>query len=51
MTSSGSSRVAAIFWIQSLVRDESRRVIAALAEVDADGYVFRVDMRLRPNGR
>ena len=27
-----------------------RRVIAALAEVDADGYVFRVDMRLRPYG-
>ncbi|HVE48379.1 MAG TPA: bifunctional [glutamate--ammonia ligase]-adenylyl-L-tyrosine phosphorylase/[glutamate--ammonia-ligase] adenylyltransferase [Casimicrobiaceae bacterium] len=27
-----------------------RRVIAALAEVTADGYVFRVDMRLRPYG-
>jgi [glutamine synthetase] adenylyltransferase / [glutamine synthetase]-adenylyl-L-tyrosine phosphorylase len=27
-----------------------RRVIAALHEVTADGYVFRVDMRLRPYG-
>jgi glutamate-ammonia-ligase adenylyltransferase len=27
-----------------------RRVIAALAEITADGFVFRVDMRLRPNG-
>ena len=27
-----------------------RRVIAALGEVTADGYVFRVDMRLRPYG-
>jgi glutamate-ammonia-ligase adenylyltransferase len=27
-----------------------RRVIATLAEVTADGYVFRVDMRLRPYG-
>ena len=27
-----------------------RRVIAALAEVTSDGFVFRVDMRLRPNG-
>ncbi|MEW6342616.1 MAG: bifunctional [glutamate--ammonia ligase]-adenylyl-L-tyrosine phosphorylase/[glutamate--ammonia-ligase] adenylyltransferase [Pseudomonadota bacterium] len=27
-----------------------KRLIAALAEVSADGYVFRVDMRLRPNG-
>ena len=27
-----------------------KRLIAALAEVTADGYVFRVDMRLRPNG-
>ncbi len=27
-----------------------RRVIAALSEVTADGFVFRVDMRLRPNG-
>ncbi|HTN50458.1 MAG TPA: bifunctional [glutamate--ammonia ligase]-adenylyl-L-tyrosine phosphorylase/[glutamate--ammonia-ligase] adenylyltransferase [Burkholderiaceae bacterium] len=27
-----------------------RRVIAALAEVTAEGFVFRVDMRLRPNG-
>jgi glutamate-ammonia-ligase adenylyltransferase len=27
-----------------------RRVIAALAEVTADGFVFRVDMRLRPHG-
>ncbi len=27
-----------------------RRIIATLAEVTADGYVFRVDMRLRPYG-
>jgi glutamate-ammonia-ligase adenylyltransferase len=27
-----------------------RRLIAALSEVTADGYVFRVDMRLRPYG-
>jgi [glutamine synthetase] adenylyltransferase / [glutamine synthetase]-adenylyl-L-tyrosine phosphorylase len=27
-----------------------RQVIAALSRVDADGYVFRVDMRLRPYG-
>jgi glutamate-ammonia-ligase adenylyltransferase len=27
-----------------------RRLIAALAEVTEDGYVFRVDMRLRPYG-
>jgi glutamate-ammonia-ligase adenylyltransferase len=27
-----------------------RRVIGALANVDANGYVFRVDMRLRPYG-
>src|SRR5439155_23025057 len=28
-----------------------RRVIAALADVTADGFVFRVDMRLRPYGQ
>ena len=27
-----------------------RRLIAALSEITADGYVFRVDMRLRPYG-
>ena len=27
-----------------------RRVIAALSEPTSDGFVFRVDMRLRPNG-
>jgi [glutamine synthetase] adenylyltransferase / [glutamine synthetase]-adenylyl-L-tyrosine phosphorylase len=27
-----------------------QRVIAAISHVDADGYVFRVDMRLRPYG-
>ncbi|TDV14323.1 bifunctional [glutamate--ammonia ligase]-adenylyl-L-tyrosine phosphorylase/[glutamate--ammonia-ligase] adenylyltransferase [Paraburkholderia caballeronis] len=27
-----------------------KRLIAALADVTADGFVFRVDMRLRPNG-
>jgi len=28
-----------------------RKLIGALAEVTEDGYVFRVDMRLRPSGR
>ena len=28
----------------------ARRLINVLADVTADGYVFRVDMRLRPNG-
>ncbi|MDP3287729.1 bifunctional [glutamate--ammonia ligase]-adenylyl-L-tyrosine phosphorylase/[glutamate--ammonia-ligase] adenylyltransferase [Methyloversatilis sp.] len=28
----------------------SRKVIELLSEVTADGFVFRVDMRLRPNG-
>ncbi len=28
----------------------ARRLIAALSELTADGYVFRVDMRLRPYG-
>jgi glutamate-ammonia-ligase adenylyltransferase len=28
----------------------ARRLIGALSEMTADGYVFRVDMRLRPNG-
>jgi glutamate-ammonia-ligase adenylyltransferase len=27
-----------------------KRLIAALSEVTSDGFVFRVDMRLRPNG-
>ncbi|WJF89779.1 bifunctional [glutamate--ammonia ligase]-adenylyl-L-tyrosine phosphorylase/[glutamate--ammonia-ligase] adenylyltransferase [Paraburkholderia bonniea] len=27
-----------------------KRLIGVLAELSADGYVFRVDMRLRPNG-
>ena len=27
-----------------------RRIIPALSDVTADGFVFRVDMRLRPNG-
>ena len=27
-----------------------RRLIAALGEPDADGFVFRIDMRLRPHG-
>jgi glutamate-ammonia-ligase adenylyltransferase len=27
-----------------------RRLIGALADITSDGYVFRVDMRLRPNG-
>ena len=28
----------------------ARRLIAALSEITADGFVFRVDMRLRPDG-
>ncbi len=28
----------------------ARRTIGLLAEVDADGFVFRIDTRLRPNG-
>jgi glutamate-ammonia-ligase adenylyltransferase len=28
----------------------ARRLVAALAELTADGFVFRVDTRLRPNG-
>jgi glutamate-ammonia-ligase adenylyltransferase len=28
----------------------ARRLIAAMSDVTADGFVFRVDMRLRPNG-
>jgi glutamate-ammonia-ligase adenylyltransferase len=27
-----------------------KRIIAAMSAIDADGFVFRVDMRLRPNG-
>jgi [glutamine synthetase] adenylyltransferase / [glutamine synthetase]-adenylyl-L-tyrosine phosphorylase len=27
-----------------------RRIIAALSDTTGDGFVFRVDMRLRPNG-
>jgi glutamate-ammonia-ligase adenylyltransferase len=27
-----------------------KRLIAALAEITEDGYTFRVDMALRPNG-
>ena len=35
---------------QEFFTASARRLIGALAEVTQDGYVFRVDMRLRPNG-
>ncbi len=35
---------------RTFLRVSGKRLIGALAEVTADGYVFRVDMRLRPNG-
>src|SRR5690606_26948667 len=38
--------VAASEWMHRL----ARRTIALLSECDADGFVFRVDARLRPNG-
>jgi len=41
-----SSRIAASDFMHRL----ARRVIALLAENTADGFVFRVDTRLRPNG-
>ncbi|WP_250508575.1 bifunctional [glutamate--ammonia ligase]-adenylyl-L-tyrosine phosphorylase/[glutamate--ammonia-ligase] adenylyltransferase [Caballeronia sp. GACF4] len=36
--------------VQEFFTRLGRRVIGALAEMTQDGYVFRVDMRLRPNG-
>ncbi len=42
----GSGVIAASEWMHRL----ARRTIALLSECDADGFVFRVDARLRPNG-
>ncbi len=42
----GSGVVATSEWMHRL----ARRTIALLSESDADGFVFRVDARLRPNG-
>ncbi|WP_153101280.1 bifunctional [glutamate--ammonia ligase]-adenylyl-L-tyrosine phosphorylase/[glutamate--ammonia-ligase] adenylyltransferase [Paraburkholderia hayleyella] len=36
--------------VQEFFTRLGKRLIGALAEVSAEGYVFRVDMRLRPNG-
>jgi glutamate-ammonia-ligase adenylyltransferase len=51
----GSTRSADSLHVRPLSNHEffvrlGRRVIAALGEMTADGFVFRVDMRLRPNG-
>ncbi len=43
---SGGNVLAASEWMHRL----ARRTIALLSECDADGFVFRVDARLRPNG-
>ena len=48
--SDGQSEVRRPLTNQEFFERLGRRVIAALAEVTADGFVFRVDMRLRPNG-
>ncbi len=42
----GGGGLAASEWMHRL----ARRTIALLSECDADGFVFRVDARLRPNG-
>lgn len=42
----GAGRIATSEWMHRL----ARRTIAALSELTADGFVFRVDTRLRPNG-
>ncbi len=42
----GSGRIAASEFMHRL----ARRTIALLAETTADGFVFRIDTRLRPNG-
>lgn len=44
--SGGGGVLAASEWMHRL----ARRTIALLSECDADGFVFRVDTRLRPNG-
>ena len=42
----GSGRIASSEWMHRL----ARRAIELLADYTADGFVFRVDTRLRPNG-
>ncbi len=42
----GAGRIASSEWMHRL----ARRAIELLAEYTADGFVFRVDTRLRPNG-
>ncbi|NLD69028.1 MAG: bifunctional [glutamate--ammonia ligase]-adenylyl-L-tyrosine phosphorylase/[glutamate--ammonia-ligase] adenylyltransferase [Limnobacter sp.] len=42
----GGGRIASSEWMHRL----ARRTIALLSEITADGFVFRVDTRLRPNG-
>src|SRR5690606_29252911 len=42
----GGARIASSEWMHRL----ARRTIALLSEITADGFVFRVDTRLRPNG-
>ena len=42
----GAGRIATSEWMHRL----ARRAIAVLAEHTGDGFVFRVDTRLRPNG-
>jgi glutamate-ammonia-ligase adenylyltransferase len=51
----GSTRPAAGVAVSPIANQEfferlGRLLIAALSEPSADGFVFRVDMRLRPNG-
>ncbi|MGZ8254434.1 MAG: bifunctional [glutamate--ammonia ligase]-adenylyl-L-tyrosine phosphorylase/[glutamate--ammonia-ligase] adenylyltransferase [Burkholderiaceae bacterium] len=47
--SPGSGEVRALSNHEFFIR-LGRRVIPAISDVTGDGYVFRVDMRLRPNG-
>ncbi|MFA7666025.1 MAG: bifunctional [glutamate--ammonia ligase]-adenylyl-L-tyrosine phosphorylase/[glutamate--ammonia-ligase] adenylyltransferase [Burkholderiaceae bacterium] len=42
----GNGRIASSEWMHRLARG----AIAILSEITADGFVFRVDTRLRPNG-
>jgi len=42
----GAGRIPSSDWMHRL----ARRTISVLSEITADGFVFRVDTRLRPNG-
>src|SRR5690606_37401557 len=42
----GAARIASSEWMHRL----ARRVIGLLSDYTADGFVFRVDVRLSPNG-